>query len=195
MNLESLKKKWHGLPVWAWALLAAVLVFGTYYIIKRRNSSSSNSTPDTSSQAAQDESAVGPPPDYGSGGSGSSPFPSNTGPDNFVGRPVNQDAPLPIQIFLDQPKPDQPAPTPTTPTTTVTPTVVKSSLPSKAVLVPSNATATSLQKTVEKVGPSAVYVPNTKTQAQALNHPAAVKVTANKTGASANKTQGVFSIH
>jgi len=52
------------------------------------------------------------------------------------------------------------------------------------VIVP---TATVLQATVAKPTPAAVYPDVT-------SKPIAVKVTANKTGASANKTQGVFSI-
>jgi len=56
--------------------------------------------------------------------------------------------------------------------------------------VPVGSTATSLQKTVAKPSAKTVY-PKTSFE----DHPVAVKVTANPSGASANKTQGVFSIH
>jgi hypothetical protein len=46
MNLQSLNQKWHGVPIWAWAILVAVIGFFVYRKLKDRGSGgSSNSSP------------------------------------------------------------------------------------------------------------------------------------------------------
>lgn len=46
MNLEELQRKWHGLPIWAWA--AIVLILGYMLYKKFSGSSSSGGTATTS---------------------------------------------------------------------------------------------------------------------------------------------------
>lgn len=46
MNLQSLNQKWHGVPIWAWAAMVAVIGFFVYRRLKNRGSGgSSNSNP------------------------------------------------------------------------------------------------------------------------------------------------------
>lgn len=198
MNFSSLKGKWHGLPIWVWALIAAVGLFAVYLILKRSGNSSANASGTGLLPTTTTGSGTGLD---GSGGGGLG-IPQSTAP----GADTSVATEPPPSAGTNTPT-DPTASTPTVTTTTVDPPAPTS--PSKPVstpsvgsktavaniLVPANATATSLQAGVMKTGPSAVFVPGTPTRAAQLNHPAAVKVTANKTGASANKAQGVFAIH
>lgn len=72
--MDFLKKKYFGLPVWAYAVVAVILIGAIWYYIHKQNSSSSTSTPavDTSSPASTSTPLVP------NAGSGSSPgFPSS----------------------------------------------------------------------------------------------------------------------
>lgn len=184
---DSFKKKWHGIPVWVYAVGVALLVFAVYLYLRHKNSGTANATPLDAGTAADNEtSGVGGDP--GSGSSGFFP-PPNTTPETVVGTPdpgvlPSTDTTIPPLV-----------PAIITPATPLAPKPAATKAPSSSVLVPSTATATSLQSTVAPVGPSGVLVPGTAKVAQEVSHPAAVKVTANKTGGSANKAQGVFSIH
>lgn len=46
MNLENLNRKWHGVPVWAWAAITLIVLYLGYRMLKHRGSGgSSNSSP------------------------------------------------------------------------------------------------------------------------------------------------------
>ena len=190
MNLSSLTKKWHGIPVWALAAGTAVMIFLVYLYIRRRqaNSSSSSSSQGAPSDATPPDSGLGNLPGDGSG-IGSS-FPGQT---ETVGPQPGQTTP---DITINVPTPIVNIPPPVIPNdkTSKKPTV-KNTPTSSGILVPIGATATSLETTVAKVGPSGVLVPKSAQVKEETNHPAAVKITANKTGGSANRAQGVFTIH
>lgn len=202
--MHGLTEKWHGLPKWAWAAIVAGVIFIIYLWYRNRNSSS-NATPLDAGQAA-DNSASDMGNGSGSGGSAGdsgSGFPfggSYTPPPNnpipiTISLTPNPSTPPPPEVISNPPPPQLPIPpTSTSPPPTKSPTKPSTKV-SKSILVPKNATATSLQTTVAKVGPSGVLVPGTHKVALETQHPAAVKVTANRGGASANKAQGVFSIH
>lgn len=196
---ELLNKKYGPLPVWAWAAITAVLIFGLYYIRKKRAASSTtaNQTPsDAGNVSANPQDYY--PYDNGSGGGGSGLETPQTPPEVAIGT-----GPVPSSDSAVPPTSQPSSPVTTTPneTTTASPTApspkastntapivnVKSSVPASVQLQSSPA--------LGKAGPSGVYVPTTKAKKAALNHPSAVKITANKTGGSANKTQGVFAIH
>lgn len=77
-------KRWHGLPVWAWAGLGGAALGGVYYIIKHRSSTTSANTAAqqaAASQAAYDASnpytLAGTSPAYGP--PATTIMPSNTG--------------------------------------------------------------------------------------------------------------------
>ncbi len=202
MNLDSLTKKWHGLPVWAWAAISAVGLYLIYYLYKKRSGTTAATTPITGSVA---DNTV-PLDNSGSGSSGSIPPPSQILPNEVI--PANQPAssasgsvdtnqtPLPVAIAPDV---LGPAATPTE-SPTILPVVGQTTsptAPAKAATI----SASSLQSTVStpnKAGvfPAAptIYDIKRKVSNKPLP-PFAVKATANKTGASANKTQGVFAIH
>ena len=192
MNWNALKEKKWGLPLYVWAAIAALLIIGIYMIFRRRNNTASSgagtvtdTTPADASQAAQDYSS-----DAGTGGGLGVPNSPNVGADTTTGSVI----PETIPTNLDLPTTTTTTVVPAAPMTKSTSTASKSVVTSQ-VVVPSNATATSLQKSVAPVGPSGVLVPSTPTRVAQTNHPAAVKATANKTGASGNKAQGVFAIH
>lgn len=65
------EKKW-GLPVWAWVLVVAGIIFGLYYIRKRNanTSQSSNQTPLDSGDAAANEAVPAASESGGGGGLG-----------------------------------------------------------------------------------------------------------------------------
>lgn len=44
MNLQSLNQKWHGVPIWAWAALVAIVGFFVYRRLKNRASGGSSSS-------------------------------------------------------------------------------------------------------------------------------------------------------
>lgn len=73
MNLDSLKQKWHGVPVWGWALGTSVVLFLLYYLYKKRSGGSASTTSTTAADT-QDNSTD--PGSYG-GGSGSILFPNS----------------------------------------------------------------------------------------------------------------------
>lgn len=78
MNLSFFKQKKFGLPVWAWAVISAVIIFGIYYYIKKRNANSSSSTstssPDTSSTDSSNLPLSTLPYDSGGGFGGSGSY-------------------------------------------------------------------------------------------------------------------------
>ena len=186
MNLRSLNEKWHGLPKWAWAAIVAGGMFLLYYLYKKRAASSANATP-ASAGSPSDTTGDGTGNDGGGGGGGFVPPP--TPPGEVVPEQPTTGTTVPTELPVTAP----PTVVPTTGQTT-SPTKVAATA-SKSVLVPLHATATSLQTTVIKPTAKGIYVPKTAAQKAALNHPSAVKITANKTGGSANRTQGIFAIH
>ena len=73
--LKGLTKKWHGLPIWAWAAIAGLVLYLGYRWYRNRNPSSANATPNSASSAVQTPDSSGgynqqPSGDSG-GGSGS----------------------------------------------------------------------------------------------------------------------------
>jgi hypothetical protein len=44
MNLQSLNQKWHGVPIWAWAAIVAVVGFFAYRYMKNRGSGGSSAS-------------------------------------------------------------------------------------------------------------------------------------------------------
>lgn len=175
--MGSLTKKWHGLPVWTWAAIASVVLFSIYYLYKKRASGSASSASAPADAGTADDGSGSGFNSGDGGGSGTLSSDPTTTPNEVVA--ANNPTPAVV--------------TSTTPTPTgLTPQIVGQvhTPVSPSSLVPIGATATSLQSTVAKANAKDIFPKTT-----ADNHPAAVKVAANKTGASANKTQGVFSIH
>lgn len=65
MNLASLKRKWHGLPVWAWAVITALMLYLLWIFLRNRGSgTNAATTPDTSASGAD---SGYDPSSYGSG--------------------------------------------------------------------------------------------------------------------------------
>lgn len=195
MKLAFLKEKKWGLPIWGWALLTVAFLAMIYFILKRRKNAAtpaSNATPLDAGQAAANQADQS-----GSGGGGSLGVPDspNTPPFENIGSSTPFVDNTGTGIVDPVSAPATVAASPTTSPVKPAATATKSTTVDQSILVPKNATATSLQATVAKVGPSGVLVPKTALVKSQLAHPSAVKVTANKTGASANKAQGIFSIH
>lgn len=193
--MHGLTKKWHGLPVWAWAAIASVVLFGVYYLYKKRASGSSSASAGAPTDAG-DSSGLdsGDSGDSGSGGTLSTPdntqLPANNPFPDIIVPGLQTDltpslvgaVPGSVSTGFDSRAGIG--------TGGATNTPVPNKKASISPLVPLTATATSLQTTVAKANAKDIFPKTT-----AANHPAAVKVSANKTGASANKKQGVFSIH
>lgn len=79
MDLKQFTKKWHGLPIWAWAAIAAgVLVLGFLYIKKRQGTSSSAASSPAASTA--DTSGDSLPLSSLSGGGGFTPDSTQSSP-------------------------------------------------------------------------------------------------------------------
>ena len=106
MNLKFLTQKKWGLPVWAWAIIASVIIFGVYYFYKKRAASSS-STPATTDTTG-DTSGDIPISPYFPGGSGDS-----GGGGSFFSPPATDTNPPPAVEIITA----NPGPTPTTSTT------------------------------------------------------------------------------
>lgn len=185
MNLDTFKKKYGPLPLWAWSAIAAVVLFGAYLYFRKRNAakSSANQTPaDATSGNGSGNDFVPPLIPDGGGGGGASPNPE---PTTVVGTtppgPTTQTPP-------PQPVAAPPTTTPT-PGATSSPTKTGGYAEPAPIVNPNSSVpaAVQLQATVAKPTASGVF-PKSPT-------PQAVKITANKTGGSANKTQGVFAVH
>lgn len=189
MNFKSLTQKKWGLPLWAWGLIAVAFLFMVYYFVKKRKTTASaNLTPlDAAGSAAQNPTLGA---DNSGGGGGSLGTPSGSG-DNPLVNPNDQ--PLGFTPFI-LPTPVFAPPVQTPPAGAASP-VRPSGTATKSLSVSPTATATSLQPSVLTPNTKAVFVPKTATQKAQLAHPASVKLTANKTGGSANRVQGVFAIH
>lgn len=194
--MHSLTKKWHGLPVWAWAAIASVILFGVYYLYKKRtnSSASTNATPTDAGSASSllpDDSG-----DSGSGGTLSTPdantqLPANNPtPEEIINPGGAVNGLTPSLVGAIEPLSTGAAARAGEGTGGALNTPVPNKVASSSPLIPLTATATSLQTTVAKANSKDIFPATT-----APNHPSAVKVAANKTGASANKKQGVFSIH
>lgn len=77
--LQGLTKKWHGLPIWAWAaIVGLVLYLGYRWYSSRNSSSSSNATPSTAAASAQTPDTSGGYPLASGDGGGSSFIPPQT---------------------------------------------------------------------------------------------------------------------
>lgn len=198
-----LSKKYGPLPFWAW--VAIVLALGAGYVIYKRRQSTAQNT----STSATGTDTTGNTTDTGAPGSSSGDTTPQTGGDgsneaggygggsNFAGSPLDQDlqaltaaitALIPGQGVPTTPTAPIPTstgwtsvPTPGATTGGVTP-VTTTTTPAKTT-APASGTSTATPKPVVTKPP----VTSTK--------PTAVKITANKTGGSANPTQGVFAIH
>ena len=110
MKLGFLKEKKYGLPVWAWGLIVAGLIFGLYYLRKKNaGSSTANNNPaDPNATNPSDFGSAGPletPWDYQS-----APFDIGTTPSTSGSTP---DGPTPASTT-----------TPTTPNSTSSPPAV-----------------------------------------------------------------------
>lgn len=117
MNLAFLKQKKWGLPIWAWAGIAAIVIFGAYYYYRKKASSSSSSSPDTSSTDSSQLPLSTLPYDYGSGGGGDSGFGGGSGDYTGYSPPVTPNQ-QPLVIELQQ-----------TPTNNLTPTSTQTTPP------------------------------------------------------------------
>lgn len=80
--MKSLTRKWHGLPIWAWAAIVAVMLFLLYRYFQGRSSGTAASTSPTAAQTDTGAASGSP----AAGGSAGLPQPlDNTQPYDFFG--------------------------------------------------------------------------------------------------------------
>lgn len=130
MKLDSLKQKKYGLPVWAWALIIAGLIFLLYYLHKRNAGSSSTANNNPADPNATNPNDFGgsleTPWDYQS-----APFDVSTDPTTSGSTPEN---------------------TPTKATTTSTPTSPKDSPPTISTAASKSTASALAQVLAQPVG-------------------------------------------
>ena len=206
--MEFFKKKYGPLPFWAWAaiLLAAG---GAYVIYKRRKSTQGSATglpADTTGYTPPSAGDAGAQTGTSTGTGEAGGYDTSVLATDIEGLTASIDT-LVAQLGLGSPTgttapvtPEQPVPavvpgtpypvvpTPGAPTGGVTPVTTVQPPTAQPPTAPIAKTATALQTTVAKPTAAGVYPKTTTT-------PTAVKITANPTGGSANKPQGVFAIH
>lgn len=203
MKLSYLTQKKGPLPIWAWSFITAIGLYLLYRMFKARSASSSaNATPDTSATGATDPYAYG----NGNGGGGGDPFapidgsgsttpvtegPSTQNPPPDSGN--NSPSPPPTTVPPSQPpvtQPSGPGPVAALITAGVDPAIAV------GIAHGGDPQASPITKTdiTAKVLPTVTDL-ESKTGKKLITGPTAIKSVTNKTGVSANKGQGVISIH